>query len=119
MHAYLRSNYPQAQRIGLIGYQPALLDMLSHSEYEVRVLDLNPANIGQERYGVPVEDGAKAQKSVIDWADMILCTGSTLCNGTIVDYLDIGKEVLFFGITIAGSAPLLGVKRVCFADKYV
>lgn len=119
MLAFLRENYPHIRRIALIGYQPSLLEMLSRSEYEVRVLDLNPGNIGQERYGVVVEDGACKKEEVIhSFADLILCTGSTLCNGTIVDYLDLPVEVLFFGITIAGSADLLGVKRVCFADKY-
>ncbi len=117
MLSYLRSNYPDVKRIGQVGYQPALLDMLFHSEYEVRVLDLNPANVGEERYGVLVEDGATAKEDVTAWADLILCTGSTLCNGTITDYLGIDTEVIFFGITIAGSADMLGVKRVCFADQ--
>lgn len=117
MLSYLRSNYPDVKRIGQVGYQPALLDMLSHSEYEVRVLDLNPANVGEERYGVLVEDGATVKDDVIEWADLILCTGSTLCNGTIVDYLELDTEVLFFGITIAGAVDMLGVKRVCFADR--
>lgn len=119
MLAFLRENYPHVRRIALIGYQPALLEMLSGSEYEVRVLDLNPGNIGQERYGVMVEDGAGKKNEIIhSFADLILCTGSTLCNGTIVDYIDLPVEVLFFGITIAGSAGLLGLKRVCFAEKY-
>ena len=25
---------------------------------------------------------------------------------------------VFFGITLAGSAELLGLRRVCFADRY-
>lgn len=119
MLAFLRGNYPRAKHIALIGYQPSLLETLAESEYDVRVLDLNPANIGQRRYGVMVEDGTLAKKEIVDsYADLILCTGSTLCNGTIVDYMDLPVEVLFFGITLAGSADLLGLKRVCFAEKY-
>lgn len=118
MLGFLRAQEKQPERIALIGYQPALLEMLARSTYEVRVLDLNPANIGQNRYGVTVEHGQEDKDDVIAWADLILCTGSTLCNGTIVDYMDIGKRVLFFGITLAGSAPLLGLERVCFADRY-
>lgn len=115
MRAFLESNYSEGTRIALIGYQPALLDMLSHSGFQVRVLDLNPANIGQERYGVVVEDGRKAYENVINGgADLILCTGSTICNGTIVDYLELDTEVLFFGTSISGAAPLMGLKRVCF-----
>ena len=118
MLGYLRAHAPHARRIALIGYQPALLNGLAESEYAVRVLDLNPANVGQVRYGVTVEHGETAKDDAIAWADLILCTGSTLCNGTITDYIGIRPEVLFFGITLAGSAGLLGLKRVCFADRY-
>lgn len=118
MSAFLNENYPNAARIGLIGYQPALLEMLSNSSRHVRVLDLNPANIGQKRYNVLVEDGSTCRDQVLEWADLILCTGSTICNGTIIDYIDVVPEVLFFGITIAGSADFLGLKRICFSDKY-
>ena len=52
------------------------------------------------------------------YAELILCTGSTLCNGSIVDYLNLDTEVLFFGTSASGAAALLGFKRVCFADKY-
>ena len=118
MHAFLKKNYPDITDITLVGYQPALLEMLSNSSYRVRVLDLNPANVGQTRYGVLVEDGMQAMEDAIHTAELILCTGSTLCNGTIVNYLLPDKDVLFFGITAAGAAPLLGIKRICFADCY-
>ena len=116
--AYLRQHYPDLRRVTLVGYQPALLEMLATSGYQVRVLDLNPANLGQLRHGVTVEDGRTAMAGAIDHAELILCTGSTLCNGTMVDYLGLDKEVLFFGITAAGAASLLGLKRLCFADRY-
>ena len=119
MLKFLRENYLPPRRIALIGYQPALLQMLAESEYPVRVLDLNPANVGQTRYGVPVEDGSAAYHDVTHGgADLILCTGSTVCNGTIVNYLDLPVEVLFFGTTLAGAAALMGLKRVCFAHLY-
>ena len=119
MLAYLRTHYADRKRIALIGYQPALLEMLSKSEFDVRVLDLNPANVGQIRYGVLVENGIDAYESVVNGgADLILCTGSTVCNGTIINYLGLNTEVLFFGTTLAGAAKLLDLKRVCFAEKY-
>ena len=119
MRSYLQTHYPDKKRIALVGYQPALLEMLSGSPYEVRVLDLNPANVGQVRFGVTVEDGVRDYEAVVkNYADLILCTGSTLCNGTIVDYLDLPTEVVFFGTTIAGAAALLGLKRACFAHRY-
>ena len=115
---YLRKNYADRRRIALIGYQPAMLEMLSNSEFDVRVLDLNPANIGQLRYGVTVEHGVDDYNCVVNSADLILCTGSTVCNGTIVNYLDLDTEVLFFGTTLAGPAVLMDLKRVCFAQNY-
>lgn len=118
MKTYLDQSWPAVERIGLIGYQPALLQMLAESRYDVRVLDLNPDNIGQLRHGVTVEDGSATFSSVNEWADLILCTGSTLCNGTIVDYLDLKTPVLFFGITAAGACELMHWNRVCFADRY-
>ena len=118
MKQYLERSYPNIKRIALIGYQPALVEMLSKSKYEVRVLDLNPENIGQKKFGICIEDGVLMKEEIRDsYAELILCTGSTLCNGSIIDYLEIDAEVLFFGTSASGAAPLLGLKRVCFADK--
>lgn len=115
--AYIKDNYG-SPRIALVGYQPALLENLS-KEFNLRVLDLNPANIGKVRYGVKVEDGISDYEEVVrEWADLVLCTGSTICNGTIVNFMDLGKPVLFFGTTLSGAAPLLGLNRMCFADRY-
>lgn len=100
-------------RIALVGYQPALLARLSR-EFSVRVLDLNPEIVGSVRSGVLVEDGLSAYDSVVrDWAELVLCTGSTLCNGSFVNFLDIGKPVLFFGTSCAGAAAVLGAERFC------
>lgn len=100
-------------KIALIGYQPAMLERLSEN-FQLRVLDLNPDNIGELRYGIKVENGIDSYESAIQWADLILCTGSTICNGSIVNFIDIGKEVLFFGTTLSGAASLLNLKRICF-----
>ena len=116
--AYLRAEWPGVKKITLVGYQPALLQMLTDSGYHVRVMDLNPQNVGQLRCGVTVEDGRTAMADAVRHAELILCTGSTLSNGTITDYLELDKPVLFFGITAAGAAALLGLKRLCFADRY-
>lgn len=109
---YLKAHYG-GKKIALVGYQPSMLDALSKG-FDIRVLDLNPKNVGQVRYGVKVEHGIDDYEEVVkNWADVVLATGSTLCNGTIVNFLDIGKEVIFFGITVAGAAELLGLKRLC------
>lgn len=119
MKQFLETNYPDVQKIALVGFQPSLLEMLSKSKYEVRVMDLNPNNIGQVKFGICVEDGNVMKEEIRDsYAELILCTGSTLCNGSIVDYLNLDTEVFFFGTSASGAAALPGLKRVCFADKY-
>lgn len=104
-------------KIVQIGFQPAILANLA-KHFEVQVFDLNPDNIGTVRSGVKVLNGLKDyRQTVIEWADIVLCTGSTLTNGTIVNYLDLEKDVYFYGTTIAGAAELLGLKRLCYADE--
>lgn len=111
--SHIRINYGNP-KIALIGFQPALLEHLS-KEFDLRVLDLNPDTVGKPKYGIVVEDGIKDfEKVVLDWADLVLCTGSTICNGSIVNFLNLEKEVLFFGTTLAGAAQMLGLKRACF-----
>lgn len=114
--SYIKENYG-SPKIALIGYQPALLENLA-KELKLRVLDLNSDNIGAVRYGVKVEDGNTAFQDAVEWADLVLCTGSTICNGTIVNFIGLEKPVLFFGTTLSGAAPMLGLKRLCFADQY-
>lgn len=112
---YIKKTYG-CPKIALIGYQPALIENLS-KEFDLRVLDLNPDNVGKIKFGTHIENGADAYAdAVLDWAELVLCTGSTLCNGSIVNFIDIGKEVIFFGTTVAGAARLLDLKRACFCS---
>lgn len=115
MLEHLKANY-DIKKLAMIGYQPAMVASLSEI-YDLRILDLNPINIGQIKSGCKVEDGKKAYKDILEWSDLIICTGSTICNGSIVDYLDIEKQVLFFGTTLAGAAPCIGVERLCFTEE--
>ena len=103
-------------KITMVGYQPAMAAALA-KHYPVKVLDLDPKNIGASREGFTVLDGNTDREAAIDWADLVLCTGSTLCNGTLVNFLDLEKPIAFFGTTLSGAAPLLGLQRVCFADQ--
>ncbi|WP_236887593.1 hypothetical protein [Metaclostridioides mangenotii] len=63
------------------------------------------------------EDGIKDYKDVVEWADVIICTGSTLCNHSIVNFLFLEKPVYFYGTTIAGASEILGLDRLCFCSK--
>lgn len=102
-------------RILQVGFQPALFAQVA-KHFEMRLLDLNPKNIGKTVHGVEIEDGAESDEAK-NWADVILCTGSTLANGSIVEYMDLDCPVFFYGTTLAGAAPLLGLNRACFCSE--
>ncbi len=112
---YLKKEYKDV-KIALVGFQPSILDSL-RKDFKIRVLDLDQDNIGEEKYGVMIEDGKKDREDVMSWADLVLATGSTAANGSIVDFVDIEKPVFFYGTTVAGVAYLEGLKRLCFCAK--
>ncbi len=97
-------------RIAVIGLQPALVSSLADG-FAVRVTDLDPVNVGRFHSGILVESVDKTQE-IIAWADIVLATGSVLNNDTI-DGLLSSKPTIFFGVTIAGAAALLGLDRYC------
>ena len=107
--AHVRENY-NAKRVTMIGFQPAMAEAMLQA-VELRLVDLDPDNVGQTRRGVFVE-GAEATPGAIDWADLLLVTGTTLANDTIDLFLH-GKPVLFYGTTISGAAALMGWNRFC------
>lgn len=106
---YLQERYSKIN-IGQVGFQPRIVEAVSKA-FPVRLLDLDPDNIGTRKFDVLVE-GPEAEGDVIDWADLLLVTGSTVANGTIEQFLG-KKPVLFYGTTIAGAAHLMGWHRFC------
>lgn len=112
---FMKENYGDP-KIALVGFQPSFLESLA-PHFAVRVLDLDVDRIGKEKFGVLVEDGETAMEDVLSWCDMIFATGSTLANGTIVNFMGQEKETIFFGTTVAGAAHLLGLKRYCECAK--
>jgi len=106
---YIQDRYGNI-RISQVGFQPAMVEVLAAS-FPLRVLDLDPDNIGAEKRGVRIE-GGDVQEDVIAWADLLLVTGTTLVNDTIEDFFR-EKPVLFYGTTIAGAAALMGWDRFC------
>lgn len=97
-------------KVTIIGFQPALAEAMS-GKTEVRLIDLDPDNVGQTKRGVFVE-GAEATGEAIDWCDLLLVTGTTLANDSIGHFLT-DKPVLFYGTTISGGASLMGWDRFC------
>lgn len=93
-----------------IGFQPRMVEYLA-AQFPLRVVDLDPENIGASKFGVDIE-GPDATDEAIKWADLLFVTGTTIVNGTIGQFLG-GKPVIFYGTTIAGAAYLMGWERFC------
>jgi hypothetical protein len=106
---YLQERY-NGVKIGQVGFQPRMVEAVSKA-FPMRLLDLDPENIGTRKFDVLVE-GPEAKEDVIAWADLLLVTGSTVANGTIEQFMG-QKPVLFYGTTIAGAAHLMGWDRFC------
>jgi len=108
------------QRIGIVGYQPAILDQFVRRFgcANLRQLDLNLANLGRTVHGVKIWDGEKLLERMADECTLCLATGSALVNGTldrIQEAMQLrSKKLLLFGTTIAFPAVLLNLKRLCF-----
>lgn len=102
------------KKILQIGFQPRMVEFLA-SHFPLRVIDLDPENIGSSKFQVVIE-GAEATDKAIEWADILLVTGTTIVNGTISRFLT-DKPVIFYGTTIAGAASLMGWERFCASGK--
>ena len=110
---HVREKYGEV-KVTQVGFQPKMVEHMAKN-FDYRILDMDPDNIGQEKYGVVVEGPDRTQDAV-DWADMLLVTGTTLANGTVTDFVG-DKPVLFYGTTIAGAAALMGWERFCDQSK--
>lgn len=97
-------------KITQAGFQPRMIQAVGGA-FPLRVLDLDPENIGTEKFGITVEGPDKTSEAVA-WADLLLVTGTVLVNGTIDAFLT-GKPVIFYGTTIAGAAALMSFERFC------
>jgi len=97
-------------KIAFIGFQPAMIDKLRHS-FELRVVDLDEDNVGEEKFGLTIE-GPEKTEEVLSWGDIILATGSTSVNATADRFIH-DKLVIFYGVTIAGMAAIHKLQRYC------
>ncbi len=106
----------QAERVGLVGLQPALLEALVKTLGPERVMASDLAEAGSVRCHVKLLDGMKPQE-MFERCQLILISGSTLANGTIDDLMELAESnnqrVVFYGTTVAGAAYLLGLDRMC------
>lgn len=106
--------------VGIAGYNPAIIRNVVDvfGPERVRVTDLNPANVGQIRYGAHIWHGKKDLEKLASECSVALVTGSALCNGTLDEVVETleaySRPSIFFGTTIAGIADLMGYRRWCF-----
>lgn len=110
---YIGSNYGKI-KIAQIGFQPRMVEVLS-LQFDLRVSDLDPANVGTTRFNTLIE-GPEASEDLINWADLLLVTGTTLVNATIDQFLN-KKPILFYGTTIAGAAHIMGWDQFCVCSR--
>jgi len=106
---YLKDRYSGA-RIAQVGFQPRMVENLA-PVHPLRVLDMDPDNIGVRKFGVIIEHPDQTEDAV-NWADLLLVTGTTLANGSITPLLN-KKPIIFYGTTVAGAAHLMGWERFC------
>ncbi len=105
--------------IGLVGLQPAILENLVNvfGSGHVRCSDLNPENIGTEKYGVEIWDGKTRNPELVKWSHLVLATSSAIVNGTLDDIcreaIQEDKHLIIFGVSGAGISALLGLERIC------
>ncbi len=107
----VKAGSPNGCRIALIGCQPRMIEALSDG-YHLRVIDLDPDNIGKPFSGITVE-GEEMTDDALETCDIALVTGTTLVNGTIDRFLNLKCHTVFYGTTIAGAAALMGLRRFC------
>ncbi len=106
-------------KVGLVGFNPALAEALSQTfgADSVRITDLNSETMGAKKFGITIEDGARTNSDVVDWADLLLVTGTTLVNNTFDALFEqiqaAAKDYFLFGVTSAGVCHLIDLPRIC------
>ncbi len=112
---YLKEHHA-GEKLLMVGFQPAMIEKLA-PHFTMRILDLDVDNVGQKKYGVLVEHGIRELEDAVEWAGVILSTGSIAANGTLRPFLTTGKPTYFYGTTIAAVAEVKGLKRLCYQAK--
>lgn len=108
--AMFRGRFPSAV-VTMIGYQPRIFEQLRKS-FMTYVVDMDPENVGRMVAGTKIVGPGKTDKYV-EKADVLFVTGTSLVNNTIGRFLRSGKQTIFYGVTVAGAANVLGLTRHC------
>ena len=104
----------------LVGYQPAMARALAGELRKLYITDMNPENVGKEVRGVRVLDHTK-NLELMEEVEVVLATGSSVINSTLWPIYDrakeLGRELIVYGVSAAGAAKVLGIKRYCTYGK--
>jgi len=116
---WLRKRYGNVP-ILLVGYQPAFAEALTKVFNKVFITDMDSDNIGKIVNGVTVADDSK-NSYFMEKARVALITGSAVINSTLWSLIDEAKannvEIIIYGVSAAGVAKILKLKRLCFFGK--
>ncbi len=105
--------------VGLIGLNPAVAERLvdRFGADRVRITDLDPDNVGRERFGVTIWDGNDRTEDLVDASDVVVFTGTTLVNASFDGIWELirtrMKHYLVYGMTAAGICRLMNIDRIC------
>jgi hypothetical protein len=102
---------PKDFNIFMVGLQPRLLEAIAQV-FTVKATDMDEQNVGKTIGGVTIEPVAN-EPALLKWCDMVFATGSTFVNDTAQNLMTSGKKVVFFGVTCAAAAHILGCDRFC------
>ena len=97
-------------KVLLVGFQPRMAEALAQ-EFALRISDLDEANIGTKKFGVIIQSPQEVRQN-IEWCDLMVVTGSSAVNNTMKEFIE-KKPAIFYGVTVAGPAYLLGLNRFC------
>ena len=109
---YFIEHFGAGKKIALVGYQPRFAQYLSN-DFELRVTDLDADNIGKKKGEFVIESGEK-NKEVAEWADIIFVTGTVFISDGADIFLQNRGKTIFYGVTVAGIAALLKLKKLCY-----
>lgn len=107
--SFIRAEFREP-KIAMIGLQPRMVHALAE-QFPLRVTDMDKENIGTEKFGITIDHPDRTLEN-LSWADVALVTGTVFTNATLQEALK-NKMTTFYGVTVAGPAKLLDLRRFC------
>lgn len=115
--SYLISKFGKV-KVAHIGYQPGHVKAFTKyfGPENVYVTDLNPENIGSNKFGVKILSGSM-NPDILKKVKVACITGSAAVNGTLPELLELCEkhdvEPILYGVTGKGVAKILNIDIFC------